>query len=68
MPLLEVQPFVPPVAVNQNVLTREDETMLDFTMHRLAERVSHSTLTSIGHHVTSLSIGESKKHTNNTIV
>ncbi|XP_062506736.1 uncharacterized protein LOC134183259 [Corticium candelabrum] len=39
MPLLEVQPFVPPVAVNQNVLTREDETMLDFTMHRLAERV-----------------------------
>lgn len=38
-PTADVQQFVPPVEVNMNVLSPEEEQILQKTMHRLAERV-----------------------------
>ena len=38
-PTAEVQQFVPPVEVDLNVLSPEEEQILQKTMHRLAERV-----------------------------
>ena len=40
-PTAEVQQFVPPVEVNMNIVSPEEEQILQKTMHRLAERVSH---------------------------
>ena len=40
-PTAEVQQFVPPVEVNMNILSPEEEQILQKTMHRLAERVRH---------------------------
>ena len=36
-PTADVQQFVPPVEVNMNVLSPEEEQILQKTMHRLAE-------------------------------
>ena len=38
-PTAEVQQFVPPVEVDLNILSPEEEQILQKTMHRLAERV-----------------------------
>ena len=38
-PTADVQQFIPPVEVNMNVLSPEEEQILQKTMHRLAERV-----------------------------
>jgi Ca2+-binding EF-hand superfamily protein len=38
-PTLDVHQFIPPVAIDQNVLTPKEHMTLDLTMHRLAERV-----------------------------
>ena len=38
-PTAEVQQFIPPVEVDLNILSPEEEQILQKTMHRLAERV-----------------------------